>query len=249
MQKNAGHEQIAALNGRFAVTDLGPRLDVEGGPFLDTAALMKGLDLVITCDTAVGHLAGALGVPTWLALSTTPHWLWMTDRNDSPWYPSTRLYRQDEFMRWGPVFARMAADLARLAPPPRVGSLRVEVGAGELIDKITILEIKAGRIADPTKLGHVRVELAALAESRDRTIPDTEELRALTAALRAVNESLWRVEDEIRACERAGTFGPEFVELARSVYRENDRRAELKREINMLLGSAIVEEKSYAAPS
>ena len=71
----------------------------------------------------------------------------------------------------------------------------------------------------------------------------------MTAALRAVNESLWRVEDEIRACERAGTFGPEFVELARSVYRENDRRAELKREINMLLGSAIVEEKSYAAPS
>jgi hypothetical protein len=124
--------------------------------------------------------------------------------------------------------------------------LLIEVPAGELIDKITILEIKGQRIADPEKLRHVRAELAALTAVRDGALPPAPELADLTARLKAVNEALWQVEDEIRDCERRQDFGPRFVELARSVYRNNDRRAALKRAVNELLGSRLVEEKSYA---
>jgi hypothetical protein len=123
----------------------------------------------------------------------------------------------------------------------------VLVVPGELIDKITILEIKAERIGDPEKVRNVRTELETLRAARDRTILPSDELRLLTAELRTVNEALWDIEDEIRGCERAGDFGPRFVELARSVYQKNDQRAAIKRNINVLLGSEIIEEKSYTA--
>ncbi len=121
----------------------------------------------------------------------------------------------------------------------------IETSPGDLIDKITILEIKSERIGDPDKLRNVRVELEALAAVRDREILPSEKLASLTAELRAVNEAIWDVEEELRRCEQAGDFGPGFVELARSVYKNNDRRAALKRAINDLLGSSIIEEKSY----
>jgi Family of unknown function (DUF6165) len=126
--------------------------------------------------------------------------------------------------------------------------LDVPIGPGELIDKITILEIKVAQLlASPEKLANVRVELAALAAARDAALPPSPELAQLVAALKSVNATLWRVEDEIRDCERGGDFGPRFVALARSVYRTNDERAALKRRINDLLDADIVEEKSYAA--
>ena len=128
----------------------------------------------------------------------------------------------------------------------RTSSVTVSISPGELLDKITILEIKAERISNPEKLRHVRAELAELAEARERSIFERDELGALTAELRAVNEALWDIEDQIRLCERDGDFGPAFVDLARSVYRNNDHRAVIKRKINDLLGSRIVEEKSYA---
>jgi hypothetical protein len=122
----------------------------------------------------------------------------------------------------------------------------VPIAPGELIDKITILEIKNERIEDAAKRANVRLELVALSEVRDAAVPASAELRELTAALKSVNETLWEVEDDIREHERREDFGPGFVELARSVYKTNDRRAALKRDINTLLGSALVEEKSYA---
>jgi chromosome segregation ATPase len=125
--------------------------------------------------------------------------------------------------------------------------ITVEVSAGELIDKITILQIKSARITDAAKLENVRRELAALEAARDRAIPRSEELDRLTAELRALNEALWEIEDEIRLCERRQDFGPRFVELARSVYRTNDRRSACKRRLNDLLGSRLVEEKAYTS--
>jgi len=123
----------------------------------------------------------------------------------------------------------------------------VEVAPGELIDKITILEIKSERIADAGKLKNVRVELDVLAAARDAAMAASAELAELTAQLKQVNEALWEIEDAIRECERGRDFGPKFIELARSVYHSNDRRAALKRQINELLGSKLIEEKSYAA--
>jgi hypothetical protein len=121
----------------------------------------------------------------------------------------------------------------------------IDSSPGEVIDKITILEIKSERIIDPDKLRNVRSELEILRAARDAAIVPSGVLSALTAELRAVNETIWQVEDDLRGCEQAGEFGSRFVQLARSVYKDNDHRAALKRKINDLLGSRIVEEKSY----
>ncbi|MFG1464317.1 DUF6165 family protein [Xanthobacter sp. DSM 24535] len=119
------------------------------------------------------------------------------------------------------------------------------ISAGELIDKITILEIKAARIADPAKLANVTHELTAL--SRLRAAHGLSEgFEALTADIKSVNEALWEIEDALRELEVEQRFDAQFVELARAVYVTNDRRAAIKREINARSGSLIVEEKSYA---
>ena len=123
----------------------------------------------------------------------------------------------------------------------------VEIAPGELIDKITILEIKLERIADSAKLANVRIEYDVLAACRDANIEPSAEMARLTAELKTINEKLWEVEDDIRDLERAKDFGDRFIELARAVYVTNDERARVKREINQLLGSKLVEEKSYAA--
>jgi hypothetical protein len=122
----------------------------------------------------------------------------------------------------------------------------VEVAAGELLDKITILQIKSERIADAGKLRNIRAELAALETARANAVPGSAELDRLTAELKSINESLWDIEDKIRGQELAKDFGPAFIALARAVYVTNDRRSEVKRRINELVGSRIVEEKSYA---
>lgn len=129
--------------------------------------------------------------------------------------------------------------------------IRVEISPGELLDRISILEIKSARMADPAKLANVRHELGLLAAVRAETLPTLSALSVLASELKSVNQTLWDVEDAIRAEEAASRFGPRFVALARSVYRHNDRRAAIKRRINELLGSAILEEKDYAdyAPS
>jgi len=124
--------------------------------------------------------------------------------------------------------------------------IRVPVSVGELVDKITILEIKCERISDASKLKNVRRELDALQAVRGHEVETSKALTRATRELRRVNEALWEIEDAIREQERRGDFGERFVELARSVYRQNDERARLKREIAQLTGSALTEEKSYA---
>lgn len=123
-------------------------------------------------------------------------------------------------------------------------SILIPVSPGELVDKITILRVKAARIA-PDKQANVRRELALLEAVAAKALPSG--LEAYFADLEAVNAALWDVEEGKRDCERRGDFGPEFISLARRVYRENDKRAALKRRINDLLSSEIVEEKSYQA--
>ena len=95
------------------IKSLGSKMDIEGQSFVDTAAVMMNLDLVVTTDTAIAHLAGALGVPVWVALQETPNWRWLLAREDSPWYPTMRLFRQQKLGQWSPVFRRMAEELAR----------------------------------------------------------------------------------------------------------------------------------------
>jgi Flp pilus assembly protein TadD len=118
LQKGDGAEQLRAA--RLPVHELGEDLDREGA-FLDTAAVMQCLDLVVTVDTATAHLAGALGIPVWVALSTIADWRWLRDRADSPWYPTLRLFRQQRLGDWRPVFRRVARGLRRLAAAAGVG--------------------------------------------------------------------------------------------------------------------------------
>lgn len=128
---------------------------------------------------------------------------------------------------------------------PQSNAIMLEVGAGEMIDKITILVIKSERIQDPDKLKNVRHELDVLQTAKAENVVPSPELEKLEAELKAVNEALWEIEDDIRQCEADRNFGDDFIALARSVYKQNDKRAALKKDINLLVGSAIIEEKSY----
>jgi hypothetical protein len=123
--------------------------------------------------------------------------------------------------------------------------IQTPVSYGELIDKITILEIKSRRIADEAKLANVRNELDLLNATWANDAASQTDISDERARLLAVNELLWDIEDKIRLKERAQAFDQEFIELARAVYFRNDERAAFKREINLRLGSQLVEEKSY----
>lgn len=124
-------------------------------------------------------------------------------------------------------------------------TITIEISPAEVIDRLTILRIKLERMTGEAKLANIRSELEGLEQARRKDIPDTPEIATLDRDLEAINARLWDLEDDIRGCERRGDFGPRFIELARAVYRINDERARIKREINQLLGATIVEEKSY----
>jgi hypothetical protein len=266
LQKHDGIEQLADLPQGMSVDTLGDDFDRGPDAFLDTAAVTMNLDLIVTSDTAIVHIAGALARPVWMPLKLVPDWRWMARREDTPWYPTARLFRQTRRDCWDDVFARIASDLAQLVARKKAAANRapsmsspaddsaqadrgvtlVPISFGELIDKITILKIKAQRIHDPAKADNISNELQRLTGARDRLAIAGNDIERLEEELKRVNESLWEIEDQIRDCEREKNFGPRFVELARSIYRTNDRRAELKRKLNEQAGSSIVEEKSYS---
>lgn len=126
-----------------------------------------------------------------------------------------------------------------------MNQIQAPVSFGELIDKITILEIKIARIADASKVANVRRELELLEGTWQAHEAASRDIGAERAQLKAVNEALWDIEDRIRLKEKAKSFDEQFIELARSVYVRNDERAAVKRAINLKLGSTLVEEKSY----
>ena len=126
-----------------------------------------------------------------------------------------------------------------------MSEIRAPISVGELIDKLTILEIKSERITRAGALANVRRELERLNRIWENSVLSDQDIDEARAELKAVNESLWDIEDRIREKERAVDFGPEFIELARSVYTQNDRRAAIKRRINIESGSELIEEKSY----
>ena len=123
--------------------------------------------------------------------------------------------------------------------------LQVPVSVGEVLDKITILQIKLAHISDAAKRANVQNELDALLPLMAGDVFNTDQMQGLMADLKSVNEALWDIEDDIREKEAAKSFDAEFIRLARSVYITNDKRAEIKKQVNLATGSALVEEKSY----
>jgi hypothetical protein len=112
LQKGDGRDEVRSRN--LPIIDLGDDIDTAHGAFMDAAAIMMNLDLVITSDTSIPHLAGALGVPVWLALSFIPEWRWLLDRSDSPWYPTMRLFRQKRSGDWAGVFEEIRVALREM---------------------------------------------------------------------------------------------------------------------------------------
>lgn len=123
--------------------------------------------------------------------------------------------------------------------------IQVPVSPGEVLDKITILEIKSEKMTDPGKLANVRLELELLNGIWAESVETDKTVSRIHAQLKKINEALWEIEDDIRDKERLNEFDEEFIRLARAVYFTNDKRAAAKKELNLHLGSAIVEEKSY----
>ena len=124
-------------------------------------------------------------------------------------------------------------------------AINIPVSWGELIDKITILEIKMNRIQNVDKLDNISKELQALSLIFNQDCSEPNLVGQLKAELRTVNENLWEIEDDIRKCEKEKNFSQRFIDLARAVYKNNDQRSVLKREINTVLKSELIEEKSY----
>ena len=123
----------------------------------------------------------------------------------------------------------------------------IEVAPGELIDKLTILEIKGERIKDKQKLTNIEFERQILAKAMAQSFPRSPQIDELWTRLKSTNAEIWDLEDRIRDCERSQDFGEAFLVCARAIYRTNDRRAAIKREINIATNSKVIEEKSYAA--
>lgn len=259
LQIKDGSEQLETLPPDMSVERLGPDFDASEDGFIDAAAVIEVVDLIVSCDTSMVHLAGALGRPVWIALPKRAEWRWQWERSDSVWYPSATLFRQERRGDWDGVFSRMAEAVVNRIETgtPLVSDVsvtntanaspRIEVSWGELLDKISILKIKAERMISPAAIANVRRELEHLngVVSSLPGLPRDVEERC--SRLRSINEALWDVEDALRACEKDERFDSRFVALARKVYTLNDERAKTKQEINVLMRSGFIEEKEYSS--
>ncbi|MCA0422757.1 MAG: hypothetical protein LCH61_05450 [Proteobacteria bacterium] len=250
LQNGVGADQLSTVPFGSRIEVPGPDFDAGPDAFLDTAALMMSLDLVVTVDSAVAHVAAALGRPVIFALQERDaDWRWIPGQSTTRWYPSATLMHQDTHGDWWSAFVKIAAEVRRRSERPAHGGCQpmTPVSVGELFDKISILQIKRERLPAGSKRDNVLKELAALEAVVASEALGGAEMDALRRDLKVVNEALWDIEDDIRRCEAVGDFGSRFIELARAVYVTNDRRAVIKSDLNTLSGSALREEKSYAA--
>jgi hypothetical protein len=225
-----------------------PGPDFDAGPdgFLDSAAILVLMDLVISCDTSIAHLAGALGRPLWIALNRSPEWRWQRERTDTIWYPTGRLFRQETNGDWDGVFSRMTDELGQLLGP-RAGTLReqasasrktmpcVETSWGDLLEKIAILEIKAERSDSGAAIANVTHELDYLKSVVATFEPLSRFVEAKWDLLRTTNERLSDIEDAMRSCDAEQRFEARFTQLAREAQSLNDERARIKREIDRMI--------------
>ena len=258
LQKGFGSEQLDTCSFKDRFVSCQNQIN-DTWDFLETAAIIANCDLIITSDTSVAHLAGGMGRTTWLLLHKVPDWRWGLEGETTFWYPSMRLFRQTERGNWNEVMERVAEALqehfggsstpGEPAPAPQpaikpkpIQDILAPISLGELIDKITILQIKTQHLQG-TALENVKKELGALESTLNNLKLNIDP--TLIQRLKEVNQDLWQIEDDIRDQERQNNFGATFIELARSVYQQNDRRAAIKKEINSTYGSAFMEEKSY----
>jgi tetratricopeptide (TPR) repeat protein len=206
LQRGFGTEQIAALEGAFSVTELGAHVDTKEGPFMDTAAVLVNLDLVVSSDTSLVHLAGGLGVPLWMPLPFASDWRWLQNRADSPWYPTMRLFRQTEPGKWDEVFLRIADAAAELVRnrnenrhlalnPTGLERERYEARRTDQLDQDTWLN--AARLE-----GRAEGEMAGLARTvhfcqRFLDLPETATTELAALSFEELNRLAARLEQQV----------------------------------------------------
>jgi hypothetical protein len=258
LQKGFGSEQLETCSFKERFVSCQDQVN-DTWDFLETAAMIANCDLIITSDTSVAHLAGGMGKSTWLLLQKVPDWRWGLEGDTTFWYPSIRLFRQTERENWDEVMERVAEALQQhfgnclaltqpaavpqpaIKPKP-IQNILAPISLGELIDKITILQIKTQHLQG-TALENVKKELEALENTLNNIQLNIDP--TLIQRLKEVNQDLWQTEDDIRHQESKKSFSETFIRLARSVYQQNDHRAAIKKEINTTYGSNFIEEKSY----
>ena len=258
LQKGIGMEQLNNCSFKQRFVNCQDQIN-ETWDFLETAAIINNCDLIITSDTAVAHLAGGMGKPTWLLLQKVPDWRWGLGNDTTFWYGSLRLFRQHENSNWDGVMQRVthallekfekrsaSEGLERVDDSRHkirsIQNIYAPISLGELVDKITILQIKTQHL-EGSALENVKTELNSLLRTLNTLNINIEP--TLVQRLKKVNQDLWNIEDAIREQERKKSFDSTFIKLARSVYKKNDQRSALKKEINIAYGSNYIEEKSY----
>ncbi len=262
LQKGKGTEELSTVSFRDRLIQLGDEFDSDGQAFLDTAAVMMSLDLIVTVDTSIGHVAGALGRPLHILLRKEPDWRWLAREHDTVWYPSATLFRQDTAGDWvkpiervrQTILERMSPNVVDLKPKAdKISAIEIDKGqplvpvsVGELADRRGILDLKSERASSKSVRAEAKRQRAALDPAWQKIIEENDAVIGLDQELRAINAELWDVEDQLRLAESKQSFDESFVALARSVYRLNDRRSEIKRRIDRLAGSSFTEIKSYA---
>ena len=261
LQKGKGLQEAETVSFADRLIRLGDDFDEGGQAFLDSAAVMMSLDRVVSVDTSILHVAGALGRPTDLLLRREPDWRWLARESDNVWYPSVTLFRQKTAGDWREPMETIRDNLLRVmgkgsdgeAPasvkselPSEPTRPLVPVSVGELADRRGILDLKTERASQKSVKAEAKRQRAALDPAWEVVLAQNDALVGLDAELRAINAELWEVEDRLRLAEAQKVFDESFVALARSVYRLNDRRSEIKRRIDRMAGSTFTEIKSYA---
>ena len=260
LQKGKGLQEVETVSFYDKLILLGDEFDEGGQAFVDTAAVMMLLDRIVSVDTSILHVAGALGRPTDLLLRRDPDWRWLARESDNVWYPSVTLYRQKSAGDWSEPMGRLCDALSQRQNASEVPSSASEqretladpsrplmpVSIGELADRRGILDLKAERASQKAVKTEAKRQRAALDPAWDVIVSHNDALIGLDIELRSINAELWEVEDKLRMAESQKVFDETFVALARSVYRLNDRRSEIKRRIDRMAGSSFTEIKSYA---
>lgn len=261
LQKGKGLQEVETVSFRDHLILLGDEFDEGGQAFLDSAAVMMSLDHIVTVDTSILHVAGALGRPTSLLLRREPDWRWLARESDTVWYPSVTLYRQKKSGEWDLPMGVLCDALRNkehavreVAPSSVTQEALVDpqrplmpVSIGELADRRGILDLKAERAPQKAVKAEAKRQRAALDQAWQAIVDRNDAVMGLDAELRAINAELWEIEDQLRMAENEKVFDETFVALARSVYQLNDRRSEIKRRIDRLVGSSFTEIKSYTA--
>lgn len=217
LQKTSGEEQLKNLPAGFVVHDFGPDFDITNGRFMDTAAVMKNLDLVISVDTATVHMAGGLGVPTWMLLPEPADWRWMSRASDTPWYPHMRMFRQPQPDDWKSVIELVAQEVRQLiehrqpAPSTPAHEHTHLVPIATLIQQIIQTEVDALRTEDPALLTTLRSALERLKQQFYQRVPASYEINSLMNRLFEINKKLLLTKD---ALQHLAVHDADFVQAA-----------------------------------